>query len=433
MGEALDSTTHPRRSGRLFTIGIPVFNGKSLLRNCLQSVANSTLPRDRFEVVIVDDGSTESETLRILAEFEESLAPEPDFVRVIHLRVNSGGAARPRNCILDHATGEYVFFIDADDTIGNLALERIAEALATEPADWVALNQVPVNGRGALCVVRKPQVEVTRAKAMSTLTVHKVFRRAEIERQQLRFDEGLPSGQDVAFAFSYILNAARFLMLGGYDYYYLTQHAGNPNEPAHLSRRANNPEALIEKNERILGSMLMALHSSKLSTSETHHILSQVTLFRVLVQQGHLKAIVSAGPLAGGRALQRLAELLADPLVAELDEAELRGVTTEHLAVIARADWSGLKQLLSRADAHPQLHVRRAARWVASGRRLIDVASGRVRHRRVVNELELLRRSVEDVRETQVRLEATLKAVLEARDKADASGSSASLLPHERL
>jgi predicted ATPase len=69
---------------------------------------------------------------------------------------------------------------------------------------------------------------VPRAKALTTLTVHKVFRRAEIERQQLRFDEGLPSGQDVSFAFSYILNAARFLMLGGYDYYYLTQHAGNP-------------------------------------------------------------------------------------------------------------------------------------------------------------------------------------------------------------
>src|SRR3712207_7307222 len=48
-----------------------------------------------------------------------------------------------------------IFFIDSDDTIGDLALERIVEALATTPADWVAVNQVPVNGRGALCVVRQ--------------------------------------------------------------------------------------------------------------------------------------------------------------------------------------------------------------------------------------------------------------------------------------
>ena len=158
--------------------------------------------------------------------------------------------------IEDEATGEYVFFVDSDDTIDNLALERIAEAVAATPADWVALNQVPVNGRAAVCTVRQPHAEVPRATALTTLTVHKVFRRAEIERQQLRFDEGLPSGQDVSFAFSYILNAARFLMLGGYDFYYLTQHGGNPEEPTHLSRRATTPNALIERNERILRSML---------------------------------------------------------------------------------------------------------------------------------------------------------------------------------
>ena len=192
MGEVLDAATHPQPSGRLFTVGIPVFNGKSLLRNCLQSVINSTLPRDRFEIVIADDGSSEPETLAILGEFEKSLAADPGFFRVISLGSNSGGAARPRNRILDEATGEYVFFVDSDDTIGNLALERIAEAVAVTPADWIALNQAPVNGRATVARVREPHAEVPRVQALATLTVHKVFRRAEIERQQLRFDEGLP-------------------------------------------------------------------------------------------------------------------------------------------------------------------------------------------------------------------------------------------------
>ena len=140
----------PQPSERLFTVGIPVFNGKSLLRNCLQSVINSTFPRHRFEIVIADDGSTEPETLAILGEFEKSLAADPGFFRVISLGTNSGGAARPRNRILDEATGEYIFFVDSDDTIGNQALERIAEAVAATPADWVAVHQVPVNGRAAV-------------------------------------------------------------------------------------------------------------------------------------------------------------------------------------------------------------------------------------------------------------------------------------------
>ena len=66
MGEVLDAVSDPQPSGRLFTVGIPVFNGKSLLRNCLESVINSTFPRHRFEIVIADDGSSEPETLAIL-------------------------------------------------------------------------------------------------------------------------------------------------------------------------------------------------------------------------------------------------------------------------------------------------------------------------------------------------------------------------------
>jgi hypothetical protein len=410
MGEVLEAAADPQNSGRLFTVGIPVFNGKSLLRNCLQSVINSTLPRDRFEILIADDGSSEAETLAILGEFADKLASNPGFFRVISLGTNSGGAARPRNRILDEATGAYVFFIDSDDTIGNLALERIAEALATTPADWVAVNQVPVNGRGALCAIRQPQAEVPRTRALSTLTVHKVFRRAEIERQHLRFDEGLPSGQDVAFAFSYILNATRFLMLGGYDYYYLIKHADNPNEPAHLSRRADTPQALIEKNERILRLMLTALRESSLPDSERRHIIGQVALPRVLMQQRYLKAIVKAGPGAGSRALRRLSELLADPMVAGLDPTELKGLTPEHLAVIARSDWAGLALLVIPASPRPQVRNGLAARCSKLGRRLVDIASGRARHRRVVNELALLRRSVEDVRRAQDRIEARLQS-----------------------
>ena len=416
MMEVPDAATRTQPSGRLLTVGIPVFNGKSLLRNCLQSVINSTLPRDRFEIVVVDDGSSEPETLAILEEFEKSLAADPGFIRVIHLETNSGGAARPRNRILDEATGEYVFFIDSDDTIGTLALERIAEALARTPADWVALNQVPVNGRAGVCRVRESHVEVSRLKALTTLTVHKVFRRAEIERQQLRFDEGLPSGQDVTFAFSYILNAARFLMLGGYDYYYLMRHTGNSAEPAHLSRRANTPEARIEKNEQILRSMLTALRECSLPESERREIICQITLPRVLIRQEYLKAIVRAGPVAGTRALRRLSNLIADPLLTDLDPTQLKEVTEEHLAVIARSDWPGLALLMSPVPVNPQVSVGLAARWtkqgrrwIKRGRRFVAVASGRARHRRVVHELRLLRRSVEDMRKAQRQLEATLR------------------------
>lgn len=249
-------------------------------------------------------------------------------------------------------------------------------------------------------------------KALGTLTVHKVFRRAEIERQRLRFDLELPSGQDLSFAFSFILNAERFLMLGAYDYYYLTQHAGNPQEPSHLSMSANFPQARIQKNERILRSMLDALKASSLPETEQHKILADIVLPRMLVTMQYLTAIVKAGPRDGARALRRLSELLADPLVKGLDPAHVKKLTAEDLAVIAAADWAGLAKRASHFNPSPS-QVNDEGRWVRRARRLVNALLGRAgseRHREVVHELALLRRSVEGLRDEQQRLEALLRA-----------------------
>lgn len=398
---------HRTPAGRLLTVGIPVFNGRALLRTCLASVLASTLPRDRYEVVVADDGSTEPETLAILDELEQRFTAEPGFCRVLRTRVNSGGAARPRNRILDAATGEYVFFVDADDTIGDQALERIAAALAGGPADWVALNQVPVNGRGGYCAIERPRAEVPRARALTTLTVHKVFRRAEIERQGLRFDEGLPSGQDVRFAFSFLLNAQRFLMLGGYDYYHLIHHEGVAGEPEHLSQRTRTATARIEKNERILGAMLDALAASPLPPAEQRQILAQVCLPRILVQEGYLASLVRVGPSAGTRALRRLSRLLATPLVVGLDPGTLTKMDPELLEAVRATDWAQLSRLLGPAVTPGAPRRPRVVEGtLRQGRRVVDAVSGRTRHRRLLRELAQLRRAVDEVRASQARIES---------------------------
>ena len=135
------------------------------------------------------------------------------------------------------------------------------------------------------------------------------------------------------------------------------------------------------------------------------------------MRQGYLKAIVKAGPDAGTRALRRLSKLLADPLVADLDPAGLKGATGDHLAAIAKSDWAGLAHLVSPAGPHPQSRIRwLPARWVRRGRRFVDVASGRATRRQVISELALLRRSVDDMRKEQRRLEANLQAEFQLRD-----------------
>ena len=79
---------------------------------------------DKVEWIIVDDGCNEKE-LDILK------------AKVIHLDQNSGGASKPRNVGLDNAKGEYIAFIDSDDTITD---DYVAQVLKHLKTDIVFLN-----------------------------------------------------------------------------------------------------------------------------------------------------------------------------------------------------------------------------------------------------------------------------------------------------
>ena len=87
------------------SVVIPVFNSATLLGDALRSVFAQTF-RD-FEVIVVDDGSEDRETL------DQTLAAWSGRVRV--LRQSNGGPARARNTGIAHATGDLVAFLDADD------------------------------------------------------------------------------------------------------------------------------------------------------------------------------------------------------------------------------------------------------------------------------------------------------------------------------
>jgi hypothetical protein len=163
--------------------------------------------------------------------------------------------------------------------------------------------------------------------------------------------------------------------------------------------------------------MLADLDRSTLPVGERQAVLVEISLPRVLLQQRYLASIVDAGPGAGGAALRRLSALLADPLVTGLDPADLKkGLTTAHLTVVADADWPGLRELLRQPEVTPATAkapappVGRLARWRDRGRHVADLALGRARHRRLLEELGALRRSVNQLQKAQQRVEEELRS-----------------------
>ncbi|MBQ8830080.1 MAG: glycosyltransferase [Oscillospiraceae bacterium] len=92
----------------MISIIIPVYNTKHYLESCVESILKQTY-RD-FEIIFVDDGSTDGS-----AEILDTFAEKDERIRVIH-QVNAG-VSSARNRGINEARGDYLSFVDSDDTL----------------------------------------------------------------------------------------------------------------------------------------------------------------------------------------------------------------------------------------------------------------------------------------------------------------------------
>ena len=111
---------------KMVSIVVPVYNAEKYLKECLDSILNQEYRN--IEVVIVNDGSTDhsEEICRRVAEHD-------DRIRLIST-VN-GGSSAARNIGLDECRGDFIAFVDADDTIDSSFLKKLVNLLEKEKAD----------------------------------------------------------------------------------------------------------------------------------------------------------------------------------------------------------------------------------------------------------------------------------------------------------
>ena len=98
---------------------IPVYNAEKYLSVCLESILIQTLTD--FEVIVVDDCSMDNS----VAIAESYLERFGGRLKILTLEENTGSGAVPRNVGLEYARGKYVYFVDADDLLIDIALEEL--------------------------------------------------------------------------------------------------------------------------------------------------------------------------------------------------------------------------------------------------------------------------------------------------------------------
>lgn len=109
--------------GVFFSIIIPVYNGEQYIKNCLDSIYRQGLGDDDFEVICVNDCSTDN-TAQVISEYGKF----HQNIRLINHETNRRqGSAR--NTGVKVAKGDYILYIDADDTFESNALPLLRNVI----------------------------------------------------------------------------------------------------------------------------------------------------------------------------------------------------------------------------------------------------------------------------------------------------------------
>src|ERR1700685_3163018 len=121
------------------SVVVPFYNNEDLLGDCLQSIAAQTFAD--LEVIMVDDGSSDGSA----GIAQDRAASDPRF-RLI--RVKNGGPGYARNRGIEHARGEYLAFVDADDMLPSHALEILHHTLRISGSDFASGNVLRIGPAG---------------------------------------------------------------------------------------------------------------------------------------------------------------------------------------------------------------------------------------------------------------------------------------------
>ncbi|BBB00168.1 putative glycosyl transferase [Actinacidiphila reveromycinica] len=204
---------------------VPVYNTGKYLAECAPSLLGQSLPEDEYEVIYVNDGSTDDS----LGQLEKIAAAHPNVH--VHTQSNSGWPGGPRNLGIEHARGEYVQFVDHDDMLGSEALERLYAHAQRNKSDIVIGKLSTTMARPRRLFRHTVDVcTVENDELMQALAPHKMFRRAFIEEHALRFPEGPWIMEDIAFVSAAYLKAERISVLADYPcYYWLKRDDGGNN------------------------------------------------------------------------------------------------------------------------------------------------------------------------------------------------------------
>lgn len=190
------------------SIIVPIYNVEQYLSNCIDSILAQTFTD--FELILVDDGSPDR-----CGEICDFYASIDQRIKVVHKK--NEGVSSARNIGIEIARGEYIAFVDPDDTIESIMYETLLQTALRHDADIVVCpiktiktvtNTISITSiwRDIDTVINKETIEskiipsLVLNKTYSLISsVNKIYKRTLFNTLNIRFEEHKNHSEDARF------------------------------------------------------------------------------------------------------------------------------------------------------------------------------------------------------------------------------------------
>ena len=224
---------------KVISVIIPLYNQLEYFKKCIDSICNQTYRN--IEIICVDDGSTDG-----AEKYLDEVAAGDSRVIAIHQK--NAGESHARNVGLEHATGEYITFVDCDDWIEPDMYKTMMDMAVKDDLDLVACSwykvteDIPVKVKNELevsadIICNDKLLEYIYKRDLYRNFAYiwnKIYKREILEDNWAlrKFDEGIHLGADVTYLAKAILKAekSKYIDKPFYHYTYRVGSGSHSND-----------------------------------------------------------------------------------------------------------------------------------------------------------------------------------------------------------
>jgi glycosyltransferase involved in cell wall biosynthesis len=190
----------------MISVIIPVYNAQNYLNRCINTVLHQTYRQ--LEILLIDDGSTDKS-----GDMCDTFALLDSRIKVIHTQ--NGGTSAARNIGIEHSTGEFITFLDADDSLEKDALELLLDSYMWLASDLV-IGDFKLNGNRFMFSTNRTfgkedihsylfgYLNKPTGHSMFVYVWGKLFKSSIIRAHNIRFNEGMKIFEDSLFNMHYL-------------------------------------------------------------------------------------------------------------------------------------------------------------------------------------------------------------------------------------